>query len=84
MSRHWRCNIIKFSRVEGECDGSLCSPVAESELDKELFELDITSLVKLTFIMAPNFPSVNHLALDAFLVSGLQVSHLPLIFPGEY
>jgi hypothetical protein len=81
---HRRHDIFEFPRVEGECDGSLYSPVAKSEQVEGRSSWIVTSLVKLTFIMAPNFPSVSRLALETFLVSGQQVSHLPLIFSGEY
>src|SRR5258708_28998043 len=60
LSRYWRCDIFEFPRVEGKCDGSLYFPTAESEQRTVMHELlSVTSLVKLTFIIAPNFPSVS-------------------------
>lgn len=44
--------------------------VAKSEQGKALLGTYVTSLVKLTFIMAPNFPSVSQLTSETFVVPG--------------
>ncbi len=57
---NWRHHIFEFPRVEGERNGTLSFLATNQMVQKGRSpRASVTSLVKLTFIMAPNLPSVK-------------------------